>query len=262
MLIDSHCHLDSAEFRSDLDWIIKRALSNNVQRMITISTCIWQFDRIRAIAEKYKDIFCSVGTHPHNVDAVLAVTAESLIKLAEHPKVVAIGETGLDYHYNNSMPHIQKRDFFAHIEAARQSGLPVIIHSRDADEDMVKILRHENKKGDFTFVLHCYNSGMELALTGIELGGYLSFSGILTFKSASHVRRVAKIVPQNQILVETDAPYLAPVPYRGQRNEPSFMIKTVEILARTLDMPYERVAEITTLNALRVFCKMMAPPTG
>lgn len=259
MLIDSHCHLDLKEFTEDLDCVVKRALCNNVQFMITISTLISRFDRIRTITEKYANIFCSIGTHPHYVHEDRAVTAHDLIELAEYPKVVAIGETGLDYQYDNSMIGIQKQAFLIHIEAARKSRLPLVIHSRNADHDMEEILRREIKKDGFLFILHCYASSVELAQAVIELGGYLSFSGLLTFKNASNIREIAKIIPHNRILVETDSPYLAPIPYRGQRNEPSFIIKTIKVLARTLDMSDEEITKITTLNALRAFSKIVFP---
>jgi len=256
MLIDSHCHLDFDEFVPELDQVIERATASGVGRMVTISTHVRQFDRIRTIAEKYGQVFCSVGTHPHNACEEPDVTAEYLINLAKHPKVVAIGETGLDYHYDYSTSEAQKQSFLIHIAAARQSGLPLVIHSRNADKDMEEILRHETRKGAFAFILHCYSSGMKLAQTGIELGGYLSFSGILTFKNAPDIREIAKSVPHDRLLVETDAPYLAPIPYRGQRNEPSFVAKTAAVLARVLDISDEDIAAITTRNALRLFSKM------
>lgn len=256
MLIDSHCHLDFDEFAPELDQIIERAIANDIRFMITISTSIRHFVRVRAIAEKYENVFCSVGTHPHSAHEELDVTAQDLVKLTKHPKVVAIGEAGLDYHYGYSTPEAQRQSFLNHIEAARQTGLPLVIHSRSADEDMEEILCSETEKGAFPFILHCYSSGMKLARAGLELGGYLSFSGILTFKSASEIREIAKAIPHDRLLVETDAPYLAPVPYRGQRNEPSFVIKTAEELARILDISSEQAAEITTRNALRLFSKM------
>lgn len=256
MLIDSHCHLDFDEFAPELDQIIERAIASDVRFMVTISTSIRHFARVRAIAEKYENVFCSVGTHPHSAHEELDVTTQDIVKLTRHPKVVAIGEAGLDYHYDYSTPEAQRQSFLNHIEAARQTGLPLVIHSRSADEDMEEILRNETEKGAFPFILHCYSSGMKLARAGIELGGYLSFSGILTFKSAPEIREIAKTVPYDRLLVETDAPYLAPVPYRGQRNEPSFVVKTAEELARILDISNEQAAEITTRNALRLFSKM------
>lgn len=259
MLIDTHCHLDFDEFAPELDQVIERAFTNDIACMVTISTRVRQFDRIRAIAERYENVFCSIGTHPHHAHEELDVTAEELAALAHHPKVVAIGEAGLDYHYDFSLPDAQKQSFLAHIAAARQSGLPLVIHSRSADEDMEDILRQEMHKGRFCFILHCYSSGMRLAQTGIELGGYISFSGILTFKNAQNIREIAKIVPHDRLLVETDAPYLAPVPYRGQRNEPAFVSKTADILAQILNMSSAEIAEITTRNALALFRKIAEP---
>jgi len=256
VLIDSHCHLDFDEFRLDLDQIIKRAIASDIKFMVTISTCIRYFARVQAIAEKYENVFCSVGTHPHRAHEEVDITAEELVKMTEHPKVVAIGEVGLDYHYDYSSPEVQKKSFLNHIESSRQTGLPLIIHSRSADEDIEKILRDEMKKGDFPFILHCYSSGRKLAQVVLELGGYLSFSGILTFKNALEIREIAKTIPHDRLLIETDAPYLAPTPYRGRRNEPSFLVKTAEELAITLSISNEQAARITTQNTLQLFRKM------
>ncbi|UXN07247.1 TatD family hydrolase [Bartonella sp. HY761] len=256
MLIDSHCHLDFDDFVPELDEVVERAHQAGVKRMVTISTHVRQFDRIIRIAEKYEHVFCSVGTHPNSAHEEPDITAEDLLALTSHEKVVAIGEAGLDYHYDYATPQQQRTSFLHHIDAARRSELPLVIHSRNADEDMEEILREEMAKGKFKFILHCYSSGMQLAKAGIELGGYLSFSGILTFKGAPEIREVAKIVPLQQLLVETDAPYLAPVPYRGKRNEPSYVVKTAEVLAELRSLSYEDLAKITTDNAFRLFSKM------
>lgn len=257
MLIDSHCHLDFDDFTPELDDIIKRAYQAGVQRMVTISTHVRQFDRVYRVAQQYEHVFCSVGTHPNSAHEETDITAEDILALAAYDKVVAIGEAGLDYHYDYSTPAQQRASFLQHIEAARRSKLPLVIHARNADEDMEAILREEMAKGTFSFILHCYSSGMQLAKAGIELGGYISFSGILTFKTAVEIRDIAKIVPLEKLLVETDAPFLAPVPYRGSRNEPSFVVKTAEVLADLRGLTYGELAKITTDNAFRLFSKMI-----
>ncbi|EJF88835.1 TatD family hydrolase [Bartonella tamiae] len=256
MLIDTHCHLDFDVFESDLDAIIQRAHEVGVRRMVTISTYVHKFERLKKIVEKYESVFCSIGTHPNSAGEETNITAVDLIKIAAHPKVVAIGEVGLDYHYDYALPEEQKRSFLEHIAAARQTQLPLVIHARNADDDMQAILIEQTKIGQFPFILHCYSSGIELAKTGVKLGGYISFSGILTFKSAPEIREIAKIVPHDRLLVETDAPFLAPVPFRGQTNEPSFVKHTAETLAQTLNLSFEDVANITTQNAMSLFSKM------
>ncbi|WP_019221776.1 TatD family hydrolase [Bartonella senegalensis] len=256
MLIDTHCHLDFEDFAQDLDDVIQRALDANVKRMITISTRVRKLDKLLAITQAYPQVFCSVGTHPNHAHEEQNITAKELIDLSKHPKIVAFGEVGLDYHYDYSSPEEQKKVFQEHIIASRETQLPLVIHSRNADVDMEKILREQIKEGFFPFVLHCYSSGMQLAHAGIELGGYLSFSGILTFKNALEIREIAKIVPHKYLLIETDAPFLAPVPYRGKTNEPSFVRYTAAILADTLGLTLEEIARITTQNAFRLFSKM------
>ncbi|WP_041583226.1 TatD family hydrolase [Bartonella australis] len=256
MLIDTHCHLDFEDFSQDLDGVIQRALAANVQRMITISTRVNELDGLLEIAQTYDQVFCSVGTHPNHVHEESHIKAENLIHLSKHPKVVAFGETGLDYHYDYTSPQEQKKSFQEHIIASRETQLPLVIHSRNADTDMEQILREQMKEGDFPFIFHCYSSGMRLACTAIELGGYISFSGILTFKNAIEVREIAKIVPQKHLLVETDAPFLAPIPHRGKINEPSFVRHTAAVLAETIGLSTEEVAHITTQNAFRLFSKM------
>ncbi|WP_317993268.1 TatD family hydrolase [Bartonella gliris] len=256
MLIDTHCHLDFEDFAQDLDDVIQRALDADVRRMITISTRVRKLDKLLAITQAYDQVFCSVGTHPNNAHEEQNITAESLSNLSKHPKIVAFGEVGLDYHYDYSSPKEQKKIFQEHIIASRETQLPLVIHSRNADEDMEKILREQIKEGAFPFVLHCYSSGMQLARAGIELGGYISFSGILTFKNALEIREIAKIVPHEHLLVETDAPFLAPVPHRGKTNEPSFVRYTAAILAETIGLTIEETAQITTQNAFRLFSKM------
>ncbi|MQW86273.1 TatD family hydrolase [Sinorhizobium saheli] len=256
MLIDTHCHLDFPDFEAERDAIIERAREAGVTQMVTISTRVKRFDGVLSIAEKYPNVFCSVGTHPHNADEELDVTTDDLIRLSAHPKVVAIGEAGLDYFYDNAPRDAQAEGLRRHIAAARATGLPLVIHSRSADDDMAAILTEETGKGAFPFLLHCFSSGPELARVGVELGGYISFSGILTFPKSEELREIAKWVPHDRLIVETDAPYLAPKPFRGKRNEPAYVAHTAEVLAQTIGVSRDEVAAITTENAFRIFSKM------
>lgn len=255
MLIDSHCHLDFDDLSNDLNGVLARMKDAGVDGCVTICTRVEKFGEISAIAEAHDNVWCSVGTHPHNADEELHIHAEDLIRLSAHPKCVAIGEAGLDYHYDNSPREAQATGIRRHIAAARETGLPLVIHSRSADEDMAQILREETGQGPFPFVLHCFSSGADLARVGLELGGYLSFSGILTFNNAAEIREVATFAPDDRILVETDAPYLAPVPHRGRSNEPSFVRHTAEKLAEVRGIELERLAEITTRNFGQLFSK-------
>ena len=259
MLVDSHCHPDFPDFAEERDAIVQRALNLGVVRLVTICTRVRKFDGIIGIAERYDSVFASVGTHPNNAHEELDVTADDLIKLAEHPKVVAIGEAGLDYHYDYAPPEAQQQGFRTHIAAARVTGLPLVIHARSADEDMIAILREESGKGAFPFILHCFSSGAELARVGVELGGYISFSGILTFKNSPEIRDIARNVPRDRRRVETDAPYLAPMPHRGKRNEPSFVTHTAAVLADTIGVSVEEIGPLTTDNVFRLFTKMPRP---
>jgi TatD DNase family protein len=256
MLIDTHCHLDFPDFEAERDAIIERAREAGVAQMVTISTRVKRFDTILAIAEKYPNVFCSVGTHPHNADEELDVTADDLVRLSAHPKVVAIGEAGLDYFYDNAPRDAQAEGLRRHIAAARTTGLPLVIHSRSADDDMAAILTEESGRGAFPFLLHCFSSGPNLARIGVELGGYVSFSGILTFPKSEELRDIARTVPRDRMIVETDAPYLAPKPFRGKRNEPAYVAHTAEVLAQAIGVSSEEIAEITTENAFRIFSKM------
>ncbi|MGF9567493.1 TatD family hydrolase [Neorhizobium sp. BT27B] len=257
MLIDTHCHLDFADFEAERDDIVARAHAAGVSQMVTISTRVQKLDGLLAITEKYPSVFCSVGTHPNNAGEELDIQTEDLVRLANaHEKIVAIGEVGLDYFYDTQTPADQKTGLLRHIAAARQTGLPLVIHSRSADEDMAEILTAESGKGAFPFILHCFSSGAELARTGVELGGYVSFSGILTFPKSEEIREIAKTVPLDRLLVETDAPYLAPKRWRGKRNEPSYVVNTAEVLADVHGLTYDEMAKITTDNAFRIFAKM------
>jgi len=255
MLIDSHCHLDFDSLSGDLDGVLARMQKAGVSGCVTISTRVGQFDKVCAIAETYPNVWCSVGTHPHNAGEEKNVRAADLVRLAQHPKCVAIGEAGLDYHYDNAPHADQKAGFIAHIQAARETGLPLVIHARSADGDVAAILREQTKEGAFSFILHCFSSGEQLAKTGLELGGYISFSGIITFKNADELRRIAQLVPPERLLVETDAPYLAPAPHRGKTNEPALVRHTGEKLAEIRGASFEGLARQTTQNFARLFTK-------
>ncbi|WP_113409159.1 TatD family hydrolase [Hyphomicrobiales bacterium] len=257
MLIDTHCHLDFADFEEERDAIVARAHEVGVKQMVTISTKVRKLDGLLALTERYPSVFCSVGTHPNSADQELDIQTEDLVKLAnQHEKIVAIGEAGLDYFYDTVKPEDQKTGFLRHIAAARETQLPLVIHSRSADEDMAAILTEETGKGAFPFILHCFSAGPALAQTGVELGGYISFSGILTFPKSEELREIAKTIPHDRLLVETDAPYLAPKRWRGKRNEPSYVVNTAEVLADTIGVSVADIAEITTANAFRCFSKM------
>jgi TatD DNase family protein len=256
MLVDSHCHLDFPDFDAERGAIVHRAAEAGVGLMVTISTRVRKFERIRSIAEAYPNVFCSVGTHPHNAGEETDVTADELVSLSEYEKCAAIGEAGLDYHYDKSPREAQAHGLRTHISAARQTGLPLIIHARNADADMEQILVKEAGKGAFPFLLHCFSSGPRLAEIGVELGGYVSFSGILTFKNSGEIRAIAKSVPEDRLLVETDAPYLAPPPHRGKRNEPAFVRHTALCLAETLGRSIEDIEALTTRNFFRLFSKV------
>jgi len=254
VLIDSHCHLDFPELAADRVGVLARARANGVEHMVTISTRVERFDEIRAIAEQNPEVWCSVGTHPHHAHEELHIQTEDLVRLSRHPRCIAIGEVGLDYHYEGD-PVAQATGFRRHIAASRETGLPLVIHARDADDDVAAILEDEAGKGAFPFVLHCFSSGIELARRGLALGGYISFSGILTFKNAPVIQEVAGFAPADRILVETDAPYLAPVPHRGKSNEPSFVRHTAEKLGEIRRVSLDEIGRVTTENFYRLFSK-------
>ncbi len=258
-VIDSHCHLDYPGLAEDLPGVITRAGGAGVRLMLSIGTRVSKFEQVLALAERYDNVFCTVGTHPHNAAEEPDVTTDELVRLARHPKVVGIGEAGLDYHYDLSPRDIQAMSFRVHIEAARQTGLPLVIHSREAEADTASILEEEMAKGEFKPLLHCYSSKAELARRGLALGAYVSFSGILTYKNAEDIRETAREVPVDRLLVETDAPYLAPVPYRGKSNEPAFVVKTLEKLAEIKGVAPEEMAGITSRNFLALFDKVAKP---
>jgi TatD DNase family protein len=255
-LVDSHCHLDFPDFAAEIDQVVERAGAAGVARMVTISTRVRRFAEITAIAERFPQVWCSVGTHCHHAAEEPDVTAEDLARLSEHPRCVAIGEAGLDYHYDFSPREVQEAGFRRHIAAARMTGLPLVIHAREADEDVARILEEETALGEFPMVLHCFSSGRDLAMRGVACGAYVSFSGILTFKSAAEIRAVAADVPEDRLLVETDAPYLAPLPFRGKRNEPAYVAKTAAVLAEVRGVDADAIARITTDNFHRLFRKV------
>jgi len=255
MLVDSHCHLDFPDLAADEADVIARAERADVGLLMTISTRVRRNALLQAIAARRANVVFSVGTHPHHAAEEVDIQLADIVGLSAHPKCVGIGEAGLDYHYDRSPRDVQERVFRTNIGAARETGLPLVIHARDADADMIRILTDEMGQGAFKAVLHCFTSGEGLARAGIELGFFISFSGVLTFKRSEELRRIAAIVPPERLLVETDAPYLAPEPHRGKRNEPAHVVETARMLAATRQISLEDVARLTTANFLRLFGK-------
>ena len=252
MLIDSHCHLDY--FTDELDLVLSRAEEAGVGELVTIGTTLEQSLGIRQLAETRSSVWCTVGVHPQSAAKAPVPTPEQIATLADHPKVVGIGESGLDYFYETSPRDVQQASFRAHIRAAQMAGVPLCIHARDADADVAAILREEREEGGpYDFLLHCFSSGRGLAEAAIAMGGYVSFSGILTFPRSTENRDIARDIPAERLLVETDSPYLAPVPYRGKRNEPSYVAKTAAVLAEVRGINPAAVAELTTRNFRRLF---------
>jgi TatD DNase family protein len=256
MLVDSHCHLDFPDFAPELDAVVARAQAADVGHMVTICTRVRRHAQVLAVAERFPNITCSVGTHPHHAHEELDITAEDLIARTSHPKVVALGEAGLDYHYDNSPRDAQSQGFRAHIAAARATQLPLVIHTREADADCARILEDEMGKGAFPAVLHCYTGGPELARRAVALGCYIGFTGIVTFKNSTALRAIAEELPADRFLVETDAPYLAPLPYRGKRNEPSYVVEVAKMLAEVRGVSFEDIARQTTDNFFKLFSKV------
>lgn len=255
-MFDTHVNLHGEAFSEDLDAVLDRARIAGVTRFLAICDRLDNFESIHSISEAHEDIWCSAGVHPHHAKDYPNITAAQLIELAERPKVVAIGETGLDFHYGYSPQEDQLKSLRAHIEAARETGLPLILHIREADDLMAEVLEEEFAKGAFRPLLHCYTGGADLAARALALGAYVSVSGILSFKSAKDVRAVIADVPIERIILETDCPYLAPVPMRGRRNEPAFLVHVAEALASLKSMPVDEVREITQVNALELFSKV------
>jgi TatD DNase family protein len=256
MLIDSHCHLDFPDFADELDGVVARARAAGVDRMVTISTRVRQQQALLAITERFPDVYCSIGTHPHHAHEEADITLAELVACSRAEKVVAIGEAGLDYHYDNSPREAQERGFRTHIAAARETGLPLVIHSREADDDTARILEEEMGKGAFSAVLHCFTGGRELARRALALGHFISFTGIVTFRKSEDLRTIAAELPSDRILVETDAPYLAPGKYRGKRNEPAFVVETAKVLAELRGVSFATIAAQSTANFYRLFAKV------
>jgi TatD DNase family protein len=259
MLIDSHCHLDFPDFASELDAVVARATAQGIGRIVTISTRVKRHAELIAIVERFPDVYCSVGTHPHHAQEEPDIGKGELVARTGHPKVVAIGEAGLDYHYRHSPRELQEKSFRAHIAAARETGLPLVVHAREADADVAQILTEETGKGAFPAVLHCFTGGRDLALAAIDLGLSISFTGILTFKNSQDLRDIAKELPADRIFLETDAPYLAPGRYRGKRNEPAFVVETAKVLAEVRGVSPDEIAQQTTENFFRLFNKVPRP---
>jgi TatD DNase family protein len=258
MLIDSHCHLDFPDFAEDLDSVVARAEAVGVERMVTISTRVAAAERLRTLAERFPTVYFTVGTHPHNAADEPELDLAAARSLAAHPKCVGVGEAGLDYHYNHAPPDVAKRVFRAQIALARELALPLVIHARDADADIAGILTDEMGQGAFAAILHCFTSSRALAETGLALGLYVSFSGVLTFKNSADLRALARDIPLDRLLVETDAPYLAPTPHRGRRNEPAYVVETARVLAEAKGLDFAALAAATRANTLKVFAKMAA----
>ncbi|HTW50499.1 MAG TPA: TatD family hydrolase [Stellaceae bacterium] len=256
MLVDSHCHLDFPDFAPEREAVINRAFAAGIGTMLTICTRLDQFDEVRALAEAEPRIWCSVGAHPHEAADHADLLAERLVALAAHPRVVGIGETGLDFHYDLSPRDVQERVFRAHIAASTASGLPLIIHAREADAEIAAILAAERPPPG---VLHCFTGGRALAEAALDLGFYISISGIVTFRNAEDLRGIVRDLPLHRLLVETDAPYLAPVPYRGKRNEPAFVAATAAFVAELKGIAAEEFAAVTTANFFHLFAKASPP---
>ncbi|MBU2890975.1 TatD family hydrolase [Celeribacter halophilus] len=256
-ITDSHCHLDFPDFAEELPEVVARAVQAGVHRMVTICTKLRQVDQVKAISERFDPVFWAAGTHPMSAAEEPLTSVDELVALAEHPKFVAIGETGLDYHYTAESADIQKESLRIHIAAARETQLPLIIHARAADDDMASILTEEYKNGAYPCVMHCFSSSKELALAALDLGFYLSMSGITAFPKSEDLREIFREVPKDRILVETDSPYLAPPPHRGKRNEPAYTAKTALKAAETFGMDYAEFSALTEANFERLFTKAM-----
>lgn len=257
-LVDSHCHLDFPDFEGQLDDVIARAHAAGVQRMVTICTKLRLEPQVRAIAEAHDSVYYAAGTHPMSAADEPMASVDQLVALASHPKFVGIGESGLDYHYTAESAEVQQRSLRVHIDAARETGLPLIIHARDADEDMARILREGYEAGPFGCVMHCFSSGAGLARVALDLGFYLSMSGIAAFPRSHALREIFAAAPLDRILVETDSPYLAPPPHRGKRNEPAYTAHTARVGAETFGLSFEAFAAATTANFDRLFQKAAA----
>ncbi|MBL4853180.1 TatD family hydrolase [bacterium AH-315-J19] len=260
-LVDSHVNLHGEQFADDLEQVVERAQNAGVGTMLNICCKTSEFDAVLAVAEKFDNMYASVGTHPHEARENPDIKASEIIELSRHAKVIGIGETGLDFHYNYSDRDDQYANFLAHIDAARQTQLPLIIHSRNADKEMAELLETEMKKGEFPALLHCYTGGAELARRAADLGLYFALSGILTFKNAHELREISKDLPEDRLLIETDCPYLAPMPHRGRRNEPAWVVRVAEDLATLKGWSLEDTANRTTDAFFNLFTKAKRPKT-
>jgi len=258
MFVDSHCHLNYGNLQEDLDGVLTRAKEAGVDTMLAINARLKEYEDVRKIAEAHDHIWASVGVHPHEAEAEPDVELQDLLNRAEHPKTIAIGETGLDYYYEYAPREAQKRNFITHIQASRQTGLPLIVHTRDAEEDTISILKSEMEKGSFPGVIHCFTASQAFAEFALSIGFYISISGIVTFKSAKDLQDTAKLIPLDQLLIETDAPYLAPVPKRGKTCEPAFVAHTAAFLADLRGESLDHLARKTTDNFFRLFQKASA----
>lgn len=256
MLIDSHCHLNYEGLREDVPGVLARARAAGVSRFLNISTKEREWPEVVGLAEREADVFATVGIHPHEAETHPDVDTAKLVAAANHPKVVGIGETGLDYFYDHSPREQQQTAFRAHIAACRETGLPLIVHTRDAEEDTARILREEMEKGPYTGVIHCFTASQQFAELALELGFYISLSGIVTFKNARDLQETAKTIPQDRLLVETDSPFLAPVPKRGKTCEPAYVTHTAAFVASLRGQTVEELAQATTENFLRLFPKV------
>ena len=258
-LIDSHCHLDFPDFADEIDAVVARAEAAGVERMTTISTRVAQAPKLAAIAERFASVYFTVGTHPHHAGEEPETDARAIRALAAHPKCVGIGEAGLDYHYDNSPREAQERGFRTHIAAARETGLPLVIHTRETDADTARILEEATGQGAFPAVLHCFSGGRELAQRAVAVGLFVSFTGILTFKNSAALRAIAAELPADRILIETDAPYLAPGRFRGKRNEPAYVVEVAKVLAECRGVSLDEIARQTSENFFRLFSKVPRP---
>lgn len=255
MFIDSHCHLNYKGLAEDQPGVLARARAAGVETMLNISTRAWEWDAVIAVAEREPDVWASVGIHPHDADAHPDVETETLVEHAGHKRVVGIGESGLDYYYDHSDRDRQRASFRAHIAAARETGLPLIVHTRDAEEDTATILADEMGKGIYSGVIHCFTASRDFARRALDLGFYISISGIVTFKNARDLQETAKSLPGERLLIETDSPFLAPVPHRGKPCEPAFVADTARFLAALREEPVEVLAETTSANFRALFSK-------
>ena len=252
-IVDSHCHLNFPQFKDKLDEIVNRALDKGVSKMLTISTKLNEISKLENISKTYSEVYNSVGVHPHECKNYKDLCLEDLLKYTKNPKCIGIGESGLDFYYENSPKELQIQLFKIHIEAARKSFLPLIVHTRAADSETIEILQNEMKRGKFTGLIHCFSASWELAEKAIDLGFYISLSGIITFNKSNELRNIVKELPLNRLLLETDAPYLAPEPYRGKCNEPAYVIKTAQFISNLLGISFESFAKQTTNNFYKLF---------